>query len=159
MTNQNDQDNQTPDEPQFRKVDKRHSAAPDSAESPAEQTDDETSEAPADEQTDQPQETAEAGVGPDRESAPETVSLAELSIYDTLRFMTGLLIQQAWIHLGIQVAPGAEELTEDFPQARLAIDTLEFIVEKLDDHLEESERAELSTVLTNLRLNYVKKTK
>ncbi len=157
MTNQDDQDNQTPDEPQFHKVDKRHSAAPDSAELTAEQTGDETSEAPTDEETDQPQETAEAGAGPDSESAPEPVSLAELTIYDTLRFMTGLLMQQAWIHLGIRLAPGADELTQDLPQARLAIDTLELIVGKLQDHLDESERTELSTELTNLRMNYVQK--
>ena len=157
MTNQNDQDNQTPDEAQFHKVDKRHSAAPDSAEPTAEQTGDETSEAPTDEETAQPEETAEAGAAPDSESAPEPVSLAELTIYDTLRFMTGLLMQQAWIHLGIRLAPGADELTQDLPQARLAIDTLELIVGKLQDHLDESERTELSTELTNLRMNYVQK--
>lgn len=153
MTEENEGEQQS-SEPSFRKVDKRHSAT-DQANGP-----------PAEEGTEEAAESApDTGESPDEEVPEETaaaaeaegVSLAELSVYDTLRFVLGLLMQQAWIHLGIQLAPGADDLKEDLPQARVAIDTLDFIVEKLQPELSDSERSELSTVLANLRLNYVKK--
>lgn len=151
MTEEKDE-NQESSEPTFRKVDKRHSAEQQAAES----TQNEVGQATEPEE--EPTENSEEEVAePAEEEAPEGIPLAELSVYDTLRFVIGMLVQQAWIHLGIQLAPGAEDLKEDLPQARVAIDTLEFIIEKLEPELSDAERSELSSALANLRLNYVKK--
>lgn len=94
---------------------------------------------------------------PDGAGEPRTMTMADLTVEDTLRFIVGLLAQQAWIRLGLQVAPGMTEPATDLAQARTAIDTLEFVVEKLSPSSEESERRELSTLLADLRVNYVKK--
>jgi len=130
-------------EPSFQKVDKRHSAEEESE--PADQQETEA-EAPAAQPVDQ--ETEEA--------APQ-VPLQALDIYDMLRFVVSLLTQQAWVSLGIQKAPGAEEVEQDLPQAKVAIDTLEFVIDKLAPDLDPQERAELDSVLSNLQINYVKR--
>jgi hypothetical protein len=85
------------------------------------------------------------------------VTMADLTIYDTLRFMVGLLAQQAWLRLGLQVAPGMAEPAVDLAQARVAIDTLEAIVAKLESNSDEGEQRELHTLLADLRVNYIKK--
>ncbi len=88
---------------------------------------------------------------------PATMTLADLSVYDTLRFMVSLLSQQAWLRLGLQVVPGKAEPEPDLPQARVAIDSLEAVIRQLEPHCETSEKQELETLLGNLRINYVKK--
>ncbi len=153
------EENEESSEPTFRKVDKRHSANEQEEEAArAAEPEEEPAEGPEEEGADPAAEEAEKRAESE-EQAAEGVSLAELSVYDTLRFVLSLLIQQAWIHLGIQLAPGAQELKEDLPQARVAIDTLEFIVQKLEPELSDSERSELSSAVANLQLNYVNKAK
>ena len=130
-------------EPSFEKVDKRHSAEEESE--PADQQETEA-EAPAEQPVDQETE----------ETVPE-VPLQALDVYDMLRFVVSLLTQQAWVSLGIQKAPGAEEVEQDLPQAKVAIDTLEFVIGKLAPDLEPQEEAELDSALSNLQINYVKR--
>ena len=45
----------------------------------------------------------------------------------------------------------------DLPMAQIAIDTVAFIVEKLGDELEESEKREMDSLLTNLRINFAQR--
>ena len=130
-------------EPSFHKVDKRHSAAAESAPTDAQQT--EAKPAP------------ERAAGPEEAQQAQQIPVQTLDVYDALRFMVSLLIQQAWVSLGIQKAPGAEEVQQDLPQAKVAIDTVEFVIDKLGPDLELEEQAELDSVLSNLQINYVKR--
>ena len=129
-------------EPGFRKVDKRHSA-----QQPAEQ---EAVAEQAEEAEQEPEEVEET-------AAEEELPATEVDVYDTLRFVISMLAQQAWMMMGVQIAPGATELRQDLVQAKIAIDTLEFVVGKLEPQLEAGEKSELDSLLTNLRINYVKK--
>ena len=130
-------------ESSFQKVDKRHSAEQESEPVDKQETE---AEAPAEQPVDQEE----------PEMVPE-VPLQALDVYDMLRFVVSLLTQQAWVSLGIQKAPGAEEVEQDLPQAKVAIDTLEFVIDKLAPDLEPQEEAELDSVLSNLQINYVKR--
>jgi len=130
-------------EPSFQKVDKRHSA--------------ENEADPANEQETEAEAAAEQPVDQEEPETAQEVALQALDVYDTLRFMVSLLIQQAWISLGIQKAPGAEEVKQDLPQAKVAIDTLQFVINELTPVLEPQEKAELDLVLSNLQLNYVQR--
>ncbi len=130
-------------EPSFQKVDKRHSAEEESQ--------------PADQQETEAEAPAEQPVDEEEPEMAQEVPLQALDVYDTLRFMVSLLIQQAWVSLGIQKAPGAEEVEQDLPQARVAIDTLEFVIDRLAPDLEPQEEAELNSALSNLQINYVKR--
>ena len=127
----------------FRKVDKRHSAE----EEPEEQREAEQAELA----TEEPFGEEEA------EPAAEGIALGDLDVYDTLRFTIGLLAQQAWITMGVQLAPGASELKRDLVQAKVAIDSLEFIIAELAPQFDEREQVELNALLNNLRINYVKR--
>ncbi len=142
-------------DPSFRKVDKRHRAEPE----PEEQQAAESSEPEAVEEAPEEEAVAREEAVPAEETGPtdEAVTLGDLSVYDTLRFAAGLLIQQAWIQMGVQLAPGAAELKQDLVQAKVAIDSLEFVVAKLEPELDEHEQAEYESILANLRINYVKK--
>ena len=85
------------------------------------------------------------------------MTLADLSVYDTLRFAISLLGQQAWMRLGLTVLPGQTEPVADLPQARVAIDALEALARLLEPGSDEAEKRELHTLLDNLRVNYVRK--
>ncbi len=128
-------------EPSFQKVDKRHSAEEESE--------------PADKQDREAEAAVQQPVDQETEEAVTEVPLQALDVYDMLRFVVSLLTQQAWVSLGIQKAPGAEDVEQDLPQAKVAIDTLEFVIDKLAPDLEPQERAELDSVLSNLQINYV----
>ena len=78
---------QEPQEPSFRKVDKRHSARAGA---------DEESAAEEVEQAEPEPEAAE-------ETAAEEEPLAEVDVYDTLRFVISMLARQAWIMMGVQI--------------------------------------------------------
>ena len=130
-------------EPGFRTVDKRHSAQ----EEPEEQR-----------EAEQAEPVPEEPVGEEEaEPAAPGIALGELDVYDTLRFTIGLLAQQAWIMMGVQLAPGALELKDDLVQAKVAIDSLEFIIAELAPQLDERDQFELNSLLSNLRINYVKR--
>jgi len=130
-------------EPSFEKVDKRHSAGDESE--------------PADEQETGAEAAAEQPVDQEEPEMAQEVPLQDLDVYDMLRFVVSLLTQQAWVSLGIQKAPGAEDVKKDLLQAKVAIDTLEFVIDKLAPDLESQEKAELDSVLSNLQINYVQR--
>ena len=105
-----------------------------------------------------------AATSPDarEEPAPEppagsggAESLAEIGVYGLLRFFLGLLAQQAWVALGIQAVGG--EIQQNLPEAKVAIDTLSFMAEKLAADLDPAEKRELDTLLANLRVNYIQR--
>jgi len=137
------EEEQQQQKPSFEKVDKRHSA-PEVPE-------------PADEQETEAEAPAQPPVDQEEPEMAQEVPLQALDVYDILRFVVSLLTQQAWVSLGIQKAPGAEEVQQDLPQAKVAIDTLEFVIDKLAPDLESQEKAELDSVLSNLRINYVQR--
>ncbi|MCK4323576.1 MAG: DUF1844 domain-containing protein [Armatimonadetes bacterium] len=137
------EEEQQQQEPSFQKVDKRHSAEQESE--------------PVDKQETEAEAAPQQPVDPETEEAVPEVPLQALDVYDMLRFVVSLLTQQAWVSLGIQKAPGAEEVEQNLPQAKVAIDTLEFVIDKLAPDLEPQEEAELNSVLSNLQINYVKR--
>lgn len=102
-----------------------------------------------------PQPEPEPEPAPEPEG-PEPRSLAEVGVFGILRFTTSLLVQQAWVDLGIQALPGTEA-TENLPAARVAIDTLAFVVDKLQPDLDADEKQELGAMLANLRVNYIQR--
>ena len=104
-----------------------------------------------------PEEHAEHAEHPGEPEAERPATLADLDIYDTLRFMIGILNQAAWMHLGLVVPPGATEPRTDLGQARVAIDALEALAGLLRADSASDEQREMESVLANLRINYVKK--
>lgn len=126
-----------------------------------------TETAAAQEPTEQPEETqAEAAESPEAEApGPETPPREQAEapdeempppdVYQTLQFIAGLLAEQAWQFMGLHLPPGRKETIRDLPQAKIAIDTVIFISDKLHPHLGEEDRKALRSLISDLQLNFV----
>jgi hypothetical protein len=90
---------------------------------------------------------------------PEMVDIASLDVYSLLGLFVGLVSEKAWQTLGLRTQPGTDKVETDFNQARVAIDTVAFIVEKLQTRLPDDERRHLEGLVADLKLNYVRLTK
>lgn len=125
----------------------------DDAEAPAEEPAQEPAEAAAEEQPAEPgtEEKAEAP-GAESEMPPP-------NIYETLQFITGLLVEQAWQFMGLHLPPGRKELVRDMTQAKIAIDVVIFMADKLHPHLGEDERRAIRSLISDLQLNFVQQNK
>lgn len=86
----------------------------------------------------------------------EQAQMPPPNVYATMEFIVGLLAEQAWMMMGLRLAPGQKELVKDLAQAKAAIDTVVFMVEKLDPHIEEQDRIALRSMISDLQLNFVR---
>lgn len=92
----------------------------------------------------------EAGMGAGGE-------MPELSVPGALRFCVETLQGLAWIKMGLVAAPGSGKIEKELPHAKVAIDAIGDLVARLDPFAAETERRELQTMLSNLRINFVQK--
>jgi hypothetical protein len=90
---------------------------------------------------------------------PEMVDIASLDVYSLLGLFVGILAEKAWQTLGLRTKTGTDKVETDFDQARVAIDTVSFFVEKLQLRLSEDEKRRLEGLVADLKLNYVRLTK
>lgn len=100
-----------------------------------------------------------AGQTPEAEEISSEEAEAEFplpSVYDLLQFIAGLLSEQAWVQMGIRVAPGQKEAQKDPVQAKIAIDTVAFIADKLHPHVGDEERKALRALISDLQINFVR---
>jgi hypothetical protein len=94
----------------------------------------------------------------DEESADEEAGeRPDINVYSLLRMSIGMYIEQAWIHLGLRMDPNKSKVEQNLPYAKVAIDVVDFMVQKLQSDLDENERRELDLLLANLRMNYVQR--
>lgn len=117
---------------------------------------DEEAQEPATEAAD---EGCGCGCGHDHEHDHEHAHEADMpipSVNDLLQFMVGMLAEQAWMRMGIRLAPGQKEAEPDMVQAKLAIDTIVFMSDKLHPHVGEEERKALRALVSDLQLNFVR---
>ena len=110
-----------------------------------------------------------AGPGPERSSgtAPGSESSTQEAsggpteapppnIYAVLQFVIGLLAEQAWVLMGLRLAPGKKEMQKDLGQARIAIDSIVFLADKLYPHISEEERTAIRSLVSDLQINFVR---
>lgn len=161
---------------EYKKVDKRVDHAKADAESPSaaedSQASDEAAAAEAGVPEQQPTEVDEpavedpdaveqpedeAGPEPSTGAEPEPPELGSLTVYQVLRIFVGMLSEQAWINLGLRMAPGATETEVKLTEARISIDTLRFVRGQLDADLQDVEKRELDNLISSLQLNFVQK--
>lgn len=105
----------------------------------------------ADQHEPEPQAQAEetAGAGNEEPTPPPNV-------YALLGFMSSMLAETAWQLMGLRLAPGQKELMKDLPQAKIAIDTIVFIADKLQPEITEEERHFLRGLVSDLQMNWVR---
>lgn len=130
-------------EPTVRVVDRRR-INPDGSERAADESEPETSAPPE----------SSAPTAPDEEKQAER-ELPLLVVSDLVRVFLAELHVRAWVHMGLIANPTDNKVAKDLAQARLAIDCIAALVEKLSPAVPTKERDELQHMLTDLRLNFV----
>lgn len=101
-------------------------------------------------------EAQDAAQGPEPQEATEPPAPPP-DIYGVLRFCLGLVIEQAWVHLGLHLPPGMTETQMDLPRAKVAIDAAACIYEHLKPDADADEQRAMEMALTNLRVNFARK--
>jgi len=93
------------------------------------------------------------------EEGKEEKPLPPLDIYALLRYCIGLLHGHAWQSMGLVVDPATNKTSKDLDQARIAIDCVAFMVEQLEAKVDDQERTQLQSLLSDLRVNFVQQSK
>lgn len=110
------------------------------------------------EETATPEAEAEEVKAEEQESA-EHAQQAEApppNVYAMLEFMATMFAEQAWQFMGIRLAPGQKELIKDMAQAKVAIDMVAFINDKLHPVMSEQDRIAMRGLVSDLQLNFVR---
>lgn len=115
---------------------------------------DEEPEQTADAQEQEPEEPEEAPEHGHEEHPRE--EMPPPSVYDLLQFVAGMVAEQAWLHMGLRLPPGKKEPVKDLAQAKIAVDTVVFITDKLGTHISEDDRRALRGLVSDLQVNFVK---
>jgi hypothetical protein len=101
--------------------------------------------------------SAEAALPEDEAVPAEGPESTEIDTYGVLRLCLSMFVEQAWVQLGLQLAPGASETKADLKQAKLAIDTVAYMKDALSENLQAHEQREVEQVLATLRMNFVQR--
>lgn len=81
---------------------------------------------------------------------------AGITVSGILQMAVGLLSERAWIDMGMVADPGTGQVEKRIEEARRAIDALADLARHLEADASPEEKRELQTMLTNLRLNFVR---
>ena len=142
------------DEEKTYEVKDKRRVNPDGTLKEADVTEEPEPEQAAAEEAPEPEEAA--AEAPEQEVGPEEPQLPAPSIYDLLQFMVGMLAEQAWQRMGIRLVPGMREVEKDIGQAKIAIDTIVYIVDAIHPHVGEEERKALRGLVSDLQINFVR---
>jgi hypothetical protein len=82
--------------------------------------------------------------------------LQPIDVYAMLRVMVGQLSAVAWQKMGLQADPFTNKTHKDLDQARVAIDCAVALAEKVLSRLQGQEKRDLESLLTDLRMNFVR---
>lgn len=91
-----------------------------------------------------------------KEEGPHHLDIAALDTYMLLSLFASILTTKAWQHLGLRVKPGTDKAEKDLDRARVAIDCVSFLIDKLEKHLTEKEKNEMRRVVTDLQINFAR---
>ncbi|MFX0162577.1 MAG: DUF1844 domain-containing protein [Candidatus Hodarchaeota archaeon] len=91
----------------------------------------------------------------DEERSGTVVNIAFLDTYTLMRVFIGLLANQAWQDVGLVMNPQTQKTEKNIERAKIAIDCIAFLIEKLEPQLQNEEKEKLRSLLTDLQLNFV----
>ena len=87
---------------------------------------------------------------------PKIQDITSLDTYTLIELFLGLLSAKAWETMGLRMKPGTDKIEKDLDQARTAIDTIDFLVQKLRSRVPESEMSRVESLVADLKLNFVR---
>ena len=80
-----------------------------------------------------------------------------ISVYDLMGVSLDQFIEVAWVKMGLRPDPITRAEAVDMEEAKVAIDMANRLAETLDPHLEDEDRRRVQQLLTDLRMNYIRK--
>lgn len=83
----------------------------------------------------------------------------QLPLSTLFAWFIGILNGKAWEHLGLMMNPETKELNQDLGKAKMAIDSIEFLLSQIKGELEIEDKKQLENILANLQMNYFEKNK
>lgn len=89
-------------------------------------------------------------------SAPQDTPMRPPSVQDRILMCIEILHQGAWIAMGLIANPVTGKIERDLAQARMAIDSVAFLAEKVEGDLDEATRREIKRVVSDLQMNFVR---
>ena len=92
----------------------------------------------------------------EKEGKPVAFDIASLDTQILLKLFIDILSIKAWQHMGLRVKPGTDKVEKDLGQAKLAIDCVNFLVDKLEPHVKEDEKKSLRSLLADLQINFAR---
>lgn len=82
-----------------------------------------------------------------------------LSVYDHIVMMVEQMAAVSWQKLGLQPDLLSGKIAPDLAEAKVAIDVTTLLAGLIENRFDEADRRRLQGLITDLRINYVQKTK
>ena len=92
----------------------------------------------------------------DHEHEHEAVDIASIDIYPLLGVFTNILSEQAWQFMGLRVRPATQKIEKDMDRAKIAIDCVAFMIDKIEPQLTDAEKPKMRGLLTDLQINFIR---
>lgn len=80
-----------------------------------------------------------------------------IQVEQVLAVMVEQMAAIAWQKLGLQSDFATGKIEKDLTQAKVAVDVVAQLAEHLNPHLDESDKRQMQTLVSNLKINYVQK--
>lgn len=84
------------------------------------------------------------------------VDIASIDIYPLLGIFINILSEQAWQFMGLRVRPATQKIEKDMDRARIAIDCVAYMIDKIDSQLTDVEKPKMRGLLTDLQINFIR---
>jgi hypothetical protein len=94
--------------------------------------------------------------GEKEEKAPEPLDVTSLDVYQLLELFIGILSEQTWQYIGLRVRSSSQKVEKDMPRAKVAIDCISYMIERLEPQTSDAEKNRLRALLADLQINFVR---
>lgn len=85
----------------------------------------------------------------------EQVEMPDIKVLDLVFYTVSMLVEQAWVKMGLRANPATNTITKDLDEARLAIDSVAALVGVIESKVEPQMQTELKNLTANLQMNFV----
>lgn len=90
------------------------------------------------------------------EQKAHLLDVTALDTYALLSLFVSILSAQAWQHMGLRVKTETGKIEKDFERAKVAIDCIAFLIDKLEPHVADAEKNEMRRLLADLQINFAR---
>ena len=91
----------------------------------------------------------------EKDKVGSTLDITSIDIYPLLGLFINILNEQAWQYMGLRVRPATQKVEKDLLKARIAIDCVIFLFDKLEPKLSNEEKNKMQALLNDLQINFV----